>query len=71
MNGMVRRARIGRLRQNMIDYQKAGGRMPARGFDASPGSLAREVVEGIKSSREGAGGIGVEVGVFVIQRSVP
>lgn len=60
-----------RLRQDIIEYQKAGGRMPARGFDASPGSLAREVVEGIKSSREEAGGVGIEVGVFVIRRAVP
>jgi hypothetical protein len=59
-----------RLRQNMIEYQKAGGRMPTRGFDASPGSLAREVVEGIKSSREEAGGVGIEVGVFVVRRSI-
>lgn len=58
-----------RLRQDIVDYQKAGGRMPARGFDASPGSLAREVIEGIKSSREDAGGVGIEVGVFVIRRS--
>lgn len=59
-----------RLRQNIIEYQKAGGRMPSRGFDATPGSLAREVVEGIKNSKEEAGGAGIEVGVFVIRRSV-
>ena len=59
-----------RLRQDIIEYQKSGGRMPNRGFDASPGSLAREVVEGIKNSREEAGGVGIEVGVFVIRRSV-
>lgn len=58
-----------RLRQDIVDYQKAGGRMPSRGFDASPGSLAREVIEGIKGSREEAGGVGIEVGVFVIRRS--
>jgi hypothetical protein len=60
-----------RIRQNIIDYQKAGGRMPARGFDASAGSLAREVVDGIETSREEAGGVGIEVGVFVIRRAVP
>ncbi len=59
-----------RLRQNIIDYQKGGGRMPARGFDATPGALAREVVEGIKNSKEEAGGVGIEVGVFVIRRSI-
>ena len=61
-----------RLRQDMIDYQKAGGRMPARGFDATPGSLAREVIEGIiKNSREvTAGNVGIEVGVFVLRRSM-
>ena len=59
-----------RLRQNIVDYQKAGGRMPTRGFDASPGSLAREVVEGIKNSKVDSGGVGIEVGVFVVRRSV-
>ena len=59
-----------RLRQNIVEYQKAGGRMPTRGFDATPGSLAREVVEGIKNSKEEAGGAGIEVGVFVIRRSI-
>ena len=55
----------GRLRQNIVDYQKAGGRMPT----ASPPSLAREVVEGIRKSKEEAGGVGIEVGVFIVRRS--
>ena len=59
-----------RLKQDMIDYQKAGGRMPNRGFDCTPGSLAREVIEGVRNSKENAGGVDIEVGVFVIRRSL-
>ncbi|RMZ77168.1 hypothetical protein DV737_g4502, partial [Chaetothyriales sp. CBS 132003] len=59
-----------RLRQDMVDYQKAGGRISARGFDATPASLAREVIEGISASTEAAGGVGIELGVFVIRRSM-
>jgi len=61
-----------RLRQNMVDYHKAGGRMPSRvgQIETTPGMLAREVVEGIRSSREPAGDAGIEVGVFVIRRSM-
>lgn len=61
-----------RLRQNMVDYHKAGGRMPSRvgQIETTPGMLAREVVEGIRSSREPAGDTGIEVGVFVIRRSM-
>lgn len=58
-----------RMRQDLIDYQKAGGRMPAREFAASPAALVREVEEGLKSSRRTAGGTGIEIGVFVIRRS--
>lgn len=57
-----------RMRQDLIDYQKSGQRMPSQGFEASPAALAREVEDGIRSSKEHAGGIGIEVGVFVIQR---
>ncbi|ETN46725.1 uncharacterized protein HMPREF1541_00914 [Cyphellophora europaea CBS 101466] len=59
-----------RMRQDLIDYQKSGQRMPASGFEASPAALAREVEDGIRSSKEHAGGIGIEVGVFVIRRSL-
>lgn len=59
-----------RMRQDLIDYQKSGQRMPAQGFEQSPAALAREVEDGIRSSKEHAGGIGIEVGVFVIKRSL-
>lgn len=61
-----------RLRQNLVDYHKAGGRMPSRvgQIETTPGMLAREVVEGIRASREPAGEAGIEVGVFVIRRSI-
>ncbi|EXJ82899.1 hypothetical protein A1O3_06715 [Capronia epimyces CBS 606.96] len=61
-----------RLRQNLVDYHKSGGRMPARQgqIEITPGMLAREVVDGIRHSREMAGNAGVEVGVFVIRRAL-
>ena len=60
-----------RLRQNLVDYHKSGGRMPSRSgqIEVTPSMLAREVVEGIHQSREAAGNVGLEVGVFVIRRS--
>lgn len=61
-----------RLRQNLVDYHKAGGRMPSRNgqIETTTGMLAREVVEGIRSSRAAAGDAGMEVGVFVIRRTI-
>ncbi|KIX03152.1 uncharacterized protein Z518_06703 [Rhinocladiella mackenziei CBS 650.93] len=61
-----------RLRQHLVDYHKAGGRMPSRTghVEVTPGMLAREVVEGIRQSRESAGNVGIEVGVFVIRRTI-
>ncbi|EXJ67877.1 uncharacterized protein A1O5_09224 [Cladophialophora psammophila CBS 110553] len=60
-----------RLRQNLVDYHKGGGRMPARSgrIEVTPGMLAREVVDGIRQSRENAGNVGVEVAVFVVRRT--
>lgn len=60
-----------RLRQNLVDYHKSGGRMPPpRGqIDVTPAMLAREVVDGIRQSRQPAGNVGLEVGVFVIRRT--
>ncbi|KIV78687.1 hypothetical protein PV11_06311 [Exophiala sideris] len=59
-----------RLRQNLVDYHKAGGRMPSRvgQIEVTTSMLAREVVDGIRQSRETAGNAGMEVGVFVIRR---
>ncbi|KAL2431403.1 hypothetical protein ABEF95_007843 [Exophiala dermatitidis] len=61
-----------RLRQNLVDYHKSGGRMPARRgqIEITPGMLAREVVDGIRHSREPAGEAGIEIGVFVIRRTL-
>jgi hypothetical protein len=60
-----------RLRQDLVDYHKSGGRMPSRSgqIEITPGMLAREVVDGIRQSREAAGDVGLEVGVFVIRRT--
>jgi hypothetical protein len=60
-----------RLRQNLVDYHKSGGRMPSRSgqLEVTTGMLAREVIEGIQQSREPAGNVGLEVGVFVIRRT--
>ncbi|KAJ9610342.1 hypothetical protein H2200_005119 [Cladophialophora chaetospira] len=60
-----------RLRQNLVDYHKSGGRMPSRvgQIEVTAGMLAREVVDGIHQSREPAGNAGLQVGVFVIRRS--
>jgi hypothetical protein len=59
-----------RMKQELVNYQKSGQRMPAQGFEASPAALAREVEDGIRSSTEEAGGVGIEIGVFVIRRSL-
>lgn len=60
-----------RLRQCLVDYHKSGGRMPARSgqIEITPGMLTREVIDGVRQSREAAGNVGLEVGVFVIRRS--
>jgi hypothetical protein len=59
-----------RLKEDVVDYQKAGGRMPSGGFGSTPGSLARLVIDGVRNSKEEAGGSPFEVGVFVIRRSM-
>jgi hypothetical protein len=59
-----------RMKQDLIDYQKSGQRMPEKGFEASPAALAREVEDGIRNTREVSGGIGIEMGVFVIRRAL-
>ncbi|KIW29038.1 uncharacterized protein PV07_04885 [Cladophialophora immunda] len=61
-----------RLRQALIDYHKSGGRMPARRgqVEVTPDMLVREVVEAIRQSEDDSGNAAVEVGVFVIRRSV-
>ncbi|KPI44095.1 uncharacterized protein AB675_6587 [Cyphellophora attinorum] len=59
-----------RMKQDLIDYQKSGQRMPAKDFEASPAALAREVEDGIRNSTEASGGIGIEMGVYVIRRAL-
>lgn len=60
-----------RLRDDLVRYQREGGRMPAPVglHEATPASLARELVDGLSKSRDACGGVGIEVGVFIIQRS--
>ena len=60
-----------RMKQDLVNYQKDGGKMPSRRLDsATPYSLAREVIQDIRKSTDVAGGVGIELGVFVIRRSV-
>lgn len=60
-----------RMRKNLVDYQKMGGRMPepVGHREITHGMLVRQVTDGLKASREGAGGKAVELGVFVIRRT--
>jgi hypothetical protein len=61
-----------RMKQNLVDYHKSGGRMPSRSgrIEVTTGMLAREVIDGIRQSRHAAGDVGIEIGVFAIRRSV-
>ena len=60
-----------RLKADLVQYQKTGGRMPSPiGLhEATPASLSRELTDAMSKSTEPCGGVGIEVGVFVIQRS--
>lgn len=60
-----------RLRQNLVEYHQAGGRMPkSEGLrEVTVGMLIRDFIDGIKKSKEEAGEASIEMGVFVITRS--
>lgn len=62
-----------RLRQNLVEYHQAGGRMPeVEGTrEVTVGMLVRDFIEGIQKSREVSGDTEIEVGVFLITRSQP
>lgn len=60
-----------RLRQNLIDYHRDGGRLPGgsgSNTELTVGMLTREITEGFRRSKMVAGGAEIEVGVFVIRR---
>lgn len=62
----------GRMKQNLVDYHRAGGKLPnAEGSntEVTAGMLAREVAEGFKNSKHEAGDVGIEIGVFVLRRA--
>ena len=61
-----------RIKADLVQYQREGGRMPApMGLhEATPATLARELSDAMSKSHEPSGGVGIEVGVFVIQRSI-
>ena len=60
-----------RLRADLVQYQREGGRMPppVGMHEATPSTLARELTEGLRKGTEVSGGAGIEVGIFVIERS--
>lgn len=61
-----------RMKQNLLDYHKDGGRLPLGDGGTSEltaGMLTREIIEGLQKSKNEAGNIGIEVGVFIVKRS--
>lgn len=61
-----------RLKQNLVDYHKDGGRLPegdGGSSELTAGMLTREIIEGLQKSKKKAGNVGIEVGMFVIQRA--
>lgn len=60
-----------RLKQNLVDYHKDGGRLPqgdGGSSELTAGMLTREIIDGLQKSKHETGGDGIEVGVFVIRR---
>lgn len=60
-----------RMKQDLVDYHRAGGRLPeaeGNNSELTAGMLAREVAESFKNSKHDAGNTGVEVGIFVLRR---
>lgn len=61
-----------RLKQNLVDYHKDGGRLPQGDGGTSEltaGMLTREIIEGLQKSKNEAGNVGIEVGIFMVQRT--
>lgn len=59
-----------RMRQILTDHQKSEPIARSNEFEGSVPALARELEDGIRNSAEHAGGIGIEVGVFVVMREM-
>lgn len=62
---------ISRIKENLFEYAKMGGRMPPElnHHQLTPSVLARQVVEGIQDSSRISGGVPIELGIFVIERT--
>lgn len=60
-----------RIKENLVEYHKNGGRMPpeVNHREITTGVLARQVVDGITDSSRVSGGVPIELGIFVIERS--
>ncbi|KAK5106813.1 hypothetical protein LTS08_000936 [Lithohypha guttulata] len=60
-----------RMKQDLVEYHRDGGKLPGGERDKNEltaGMLAREIIEGFRKSKNEAGNVGVEIGVFVIRR---
>jgi hypothetical protein len=62
---------MARIKENLFEYAKSGGRMPPdlNHYQLTPSVLARQVVNGIQDSTRVSGGVPIELGMFVIERS--
>lgn len=61
-----------RMKQNLVDYHKDGGRLPlgdGGSSELTAGMLTREIIEGLQKSKKQAGDVGIEVGIFVVKRT--
>lgn len=61
-----------RFKHDLIDYHQAGGKLPQASegkSEVTAGMLAREITESISRSTNTSGGVGIELGVFVVRRS--
>ena len=60
-----------RIKENLVDYHKNGGRMPpeVNHREITTGVLARQVIDGISDSSRISGGVPIELGMFVIERT--
>lgn len=60
-----------RIKENLFEYAKSGGRMPPEDghYQKTPSVLARHVVNAIQESTLVSGGVPIELGMFVIERT--
>lgn len=62
---------MARIKENLFEYANMGGRMPPElnHRQLTPSVLARQVVDGIQDSSRVSGGVPIELGLFVIERT--